>query len=140
MATSPNDTSNHDPDHPIAPDPIIPVAPVPPGAQATAEQRRDYYAAVNAYNYAVLEPQKIAACHAQAAAQAGNGDAIRYAADKDGEPRVHRHETAPMKRAQLVQGFVQSMPQVTGLTDLAVVDLADRLVDALLKRYPDLLG
>lgn len=93
--------------------------PAPPPASATLDERR------------------VAAMEAHAAAQAATAVAMaEAAAAQRALIAAMNAPPAAMSREQLALQILTRMPEVTGLTDLALVDLAIKRADAFRQRLP----
>ena len=99
----------------------LPPLPFPPPAGATAEQIAAFERSLAVYNAAA------AAMHAEALTATANA----LTAGLDARVKMN------MSRREMVWAMVQAHPHVTGLTDLALVDLCTKAVDAYLTRFPE---
>ena len=84
-----------------------------------------------------LEERRVAAMEAHAAAQADTAVAMRDAAAAQRELLTAMNAPPrPMSREALAFEILKAMPEVTGLTDLGLVDLAIKRADAFRQRCP----
>lgn len=84
-----------------------------------------------------LDERRVAAMEAHAAAQAETAVAMREAAAAQRALLVAMNAPpAPLSRERLAFEILKAMPEVTGLTDLAQVDLAIKRADAFRQRFP----
>lgn len=134
---------------PVDVSPLFPPVPVAPASTATAEQWRDYIAHVNAYNYAVsLNDARARAAQDQARnlsaekhaqAQADTATAMNAVAQAQLVAAEAMDKPSPgpaWTRQALTLWCLDRLPELTGLTDLARVDLAMKQADAILSRIP----
>lgn len=84
-----------------------------------------------------IEERRVAAMEAHATAQAETAVAMREAAAAQRELLAAMNTPpSPMSREALAFEILKALPEVTGLTDLALVDLAIKRADAFRQRFP----
>lgn len=97
----------------------LPPRPNPPPAGATSEQIAVFERSLAVYSAAA------AALHAESLA------AIAAALSAGVKVQMN------MGRREMIWAMVQEHPQVTGVTDLNVVDMCTKAVDAFMSRFPE---
>lgn len=110
--------------------PIQPPAPLPDNA-------------TDAQRAAWLDQHRICASYANAESQQATAEAMSKAADAQraiAEFGASPEEPKRYTKGELVVILAPHFPQVTGLTDLNVVDIVSKQVDALAARFPYLIA
>jgi hypothetical protein len=111
---------------------VVIIIPPVPGPDATVQEWDIYIRAVSVNNDAILRSN-------WAQAQQNTADAMNRAVDAQIALTAALNSPAPRSkptREELVWDALKSLPEVTGLTDLTLTDLAKGKVEDYLKRFP----